>query len=205
VAKHRAGTTPSFWSVLVLAVAGAVLCAVVIGTLGIGRPPEKHATTAAAEPKIVITVSSSPSPSVLPSLSPSPSATPSVSPSKRGAKASPRPTRSPTPTVAAVPVRLTARYMVTGESNSGFIAGVEVINQGQQPATWTVEVTYSSTVRLGQVWNASVQRVGNTYRFRANSGAALGVAQKASFGYIASGPRGSSQAVRCTINGRTCG
>jgi hypothetical protein len=95
--------------------------------------------------------------------------------------------------------------MVTGESNSGFIAGVEVVNQGQQPATWTVEVTYSSTVRLGQVWNASVQRVGNTYRFRANSGGALGAAQKASFGYIASGPRGSSQALRCTINGRTCG
>jgi hypothetical protein len=105
----------------------------------------------------------------------------------------------------AAPVRLTAQYMVSGESNSGFIAGVEVINQGQQPATWTVEVTYSSTVRLGQVWNASVQRVGNTYRFRANSGAALGAAQKASFGYIASGPRGSSRPVRCTINGRTCG
>ena len=192
MAKHRAGTTPSYWSVLVLAVAGAVLCAVVIGTLGIGRPAEKHATAVAAEPKIVITVSpsSSPSPSALPS--PSPSLSPSVSPSKR-AKASPRPPRWGWMSASA------------GESNSGFIAGVEVVNQGQQPATWTVEVTYSSTVRLGQVWNASVQRVGNTYRFRANSGAALGAAQKASFGYIASGPRGSSQALRCTINGRTCG
>ena len=102
-------------------------------------------------------------------------------------------------------VRLTARYMVTGENSNGFFAGVEVINQGQQPATWTVEVTYSNNVRLGQVWNASVQRVGNTYRFRANSGATLGAAQKAQFGYIASGPRGSSRPVRCTINGRTCG
>jgi cellulase/cellobiase CelA1 len=203
VAKHRAGSTPSFWSVLVLAVAGAVLCAVVIGAFGIGRPPAKHATSVAAEPEVVITVSASPSfsPSPVPSSSPSPS----VTPSKRAPKASPRPTRSPAPTVVAVPVRLSARYMVTGQSNSGFIAGVEVINQGQQPATWTVEVTYSSTVRLGQVWNASVQRVGDTYRFRANSGGALGVAQKADFGYIASGPMGSSRAVRCTINGRTCG
>jgi hypothetical protein len=200
VAKHRAGTTPSFWSVLVLAVAGAVVCAVVIGALGIGRPVPKHATSVAAEPRIVITVS--PSPSLPPSLSPSPSVSASSSPSKR-AKSSPRPTRSPTPTVAAV--RLSARYMVSGESNNGFIAGVEVINQGQQAATWTVEVTYSGDVRLGQVWNASVQRVGNMYRFRANSGAALGAAQKAQFGYIASGPRGSSRAVRCTINGRTCG
>jgi hypothetical protein len=200
VAKHRAGTTPSFWSVLVLAVAGAVLCAVVIGALGIGRPAQKHATSVAAEPQIVITVSPSPSPSASPSLSPS--ASPSPSPSKR-VKSSPRVTQSPKPTVAAV--RLFARYMVTGENNNGFVAGVEVINQGQQPATWTVEVTYSSSVRLGQVWNASVQRVGNTYRFRANSGTALGAAQKAQFGYIASGPRGSSRAIRCTINGRTCG
>ena len=202
MAKHRAGTTPSFWSVLVLAVAGAVLCAVVIGTLGIGRPAPKHATSVAAEPQIVITVSPSATPS--PSLSSSASPLPSLSPSPtKRAKSSPRATRSPSPTVAAV--RLSARYMVTGESNNGFIAGVEVINQGQQPATWTVEVTYSANVRLGQVWNASVQRVGSTYRFRANSGAALGVAQKAQFGYIASGPRGSSQPVRCTINGRTCG
>jgi cellulase/cellobiase CelA1 len=204
VAKHRAGVTPSFWSVLVLAVAGAVLCAVVLGALGIGRPAPKHATSVAAEPQIVITVSPSASPSLFPSDAPSasPSASPSLSPSKRP-KSSPRAPRSPSPTV--VVARLSARYMVTSENNNGFIAGVEVINQGQQPATWTVEVTYSGTVRLGQVWNASVQRVGNTYRFRANSGAALGAAQKAQFGYIASGPRGSSRPVRCTINGRTCG
>ncbi len=203
MAKHRVGTTPSFWSVLVLAVAGAVLCAVVIGAFGIGRPAEKHTTSVAAEPQIVITVSASPSLSPSPSPSDLPSPSSSPTPSKRALKASPRPSRSPAPPVAAV--RLTARYMVTGESNNGFIAGVEVVNQGQQPATWTVEVTYSGSVRLGQVWNASVQRVGDTYRFRANSGAALGAAQKAQFGYIASGPRGSSRAVRCTINGRTCG
>jgi len=131
-----------------------------------------------------------------PVLSPSPSLTPSKRP-----KATPRVSKSPTPPV----VQLSARSTVSGENQNGFIAGVEVINSGQQPTTWTVEVTYNADVRLGQVWNASVQRVGNTYRFRANSGAALGASQKASFGYIAAGPRGSSRPIRCTVNGRTCG
>jgi cellulase/cellobiase CelA1 len=202
VAKHRALSTPSFWSVIVLAVAGAVLCAVVIGALGIGRPTTPSATSVAAEPQIVITVTASPSPSPSPSVSPTPvlSPSPSLTPSKRP-KATPRVSKSPTPPV----VQLSARYTVSGENQNGFIAGVEVINSGSRPATWTVEVTYSADVRLGQVWNASVQRVGNMYRFRANSGAPLGASQKASFGYIAAGPRGSSRPIRCTVNGRTCG
>jgi hypothetical protein len=197
---------PSFWSVVALAVAGAVMAAVVIAALGVGRPPASSpgVTSVAAEPPVVLD-SPSASPSALASPSPSASSpSPSPTPSKaRKAKASPTPRGSKTPTFAATV--LAARYSVSGENSNGFVAGVEVTNPGPEAAAWTVEITYSGNVRVAQVWNATVQKVGNTYRFRANSGAALGASQKAQFGYIASGPRGSSRAVRCTINSRTCG
>jgi hypothetical protein len=149
VAKHRAGVPaglsakpPSLWSVVLLAVAGAVVCAVVIAALGIGRPPATSAgvTSVAAEPLPVVVDSPSASPSASPSpLASSPS--PSPSPSKsRTAKASATPRVSKTPTLAAA--RLAARYSVSGENNGGFIAGIEVTNAGPQAAMWTVDVTY---------------------------------------------------------------
>src|SRR5262249_42550195 len=131
-------------------------------------------------------------------LSPSPS--PSLS---KRVKTSPRVSPSVRPPVAKAP--LSARYMIVGEDDGEFVVGIEVFNPGQQPATWTVEVTYDDDLRLGGVWNACVQRVGNRYRSGVNPGGALGAAQKVQFGYIASGPKRSGRAVRCTINGRTCG
>ena len=210
MAKHRAddlfgvrGKPPSFRSVVVLAVVGAVASALLIASLTPGdRPkslPQADSTNlaAVATPSEPVVVQGVPEPSASPSTA-APSPSPSVS-------KSPKPSKSPSrPPPAAVAVDLVAHYVVSGEFNSGFGATVEVRNPGGAAATWTVEITYGSTVTVASVWNAKMERSGNTYRFRANSGSGLGSSQKVQFGYIAAAQRGSSKPVRCTVNGRAC-
>jgi cellulase/cellobiase CelA1 len=231
LAKHRAddlfgvrGKPPSFRSVVVLAVAGAVSSALLIASLGTGgrsktlpqassthlavaaTPSESAAYQGVLEPN-ASPISASPisatpisaTPISAPSISAPPPPSTSVSKSAKPSKsASGKP-----PTVAAG-VSLVAHYVVSGESNAGFGATVEIRNAGGAAATWTVEITYGSNVTVASVWNAKMERSANTYRFRANSGSGLGSSQKAQFGYIASAQRGSSKPVRCTVNGRAC-
>jgi cellulase/cellobiase CelA1 len=207
LAKHRVIVPPSFRSVVVLAVLGAVAAAVILAVIDPGPPkpsraaaPQPKATAAPASPAGPAPTSAGPSgPTVFASAAAVPLSTPAD-------PAGPRPsaTRRP-PTPAAPQPALTARYVVTMSRGDGFIAGFEVANTGGQAAQWTVEITYAGQVQVAQpIWNATVERTGDTYRFRAKSGSALGPAQKVQFGYSASGPTGSSRPVRCTINGRAC-
>jgi endoglucanase len=212
LAKHRAddlfgvrGKPPSFRSVVVLAVVGAVAASVLIASLTPGdRPkslPQANSTNLAvvptpSEPAVYQGV---PEPSASPS-SPAPSPSPSIS---KSAKPSKSPSGRP-PTAVAAEVKLVAHYVVSGESNAGFGATVEIRNSGAAAATWVVEITYGSNVTVASVWNAKMERSGNTYRFRANSGSGLGSSQKVQFGYIAAAQRGSGKPVRCTVNGRAC-
>jgi cellulase/cellobiase CelA1 len=217
LAKHRAIPPVSFGLVLALAVVGAVASAVLVSAFGTGeRRPAAQSQPQAGVP---VTVTLSPSISAAaPVVEPTPSpASASVSPTVGPPSLPPspiRPARSRTPstpppsTTPPPAVTLTARYVVTSDWDGGFVVGVEVRNTGNRPVSWVVEVTYAPSVIIfmngNNPWNATVERAGSVYRFRANSGVALSAGQKAQFGYIASGPSGTSRAVRCTVNGHTC-
>jgi hypothetical protein len=224
LAKHRAIiVAPSIRSVVILAVAGAILAAVTISALGLGNDAkadqEARSTGVPAVPDDLPSPwSPGPWPPASPSASPSASTGPAglsaspaaaLTPSPRTTRSpsrKPTPTRAPTPKVTSAPVEvaLTAHYAVSSDWGSGFVTAIEVANPGAAAADWTVEVDYGAAIRIAQVWNATVEQSGNVYRFRANPGTTLGPSQKVQFGYIASGPRGASRATKCTVNGRTC-
>ena len=212
LAKHRERS--GVRSVVGLAVLGAVVAAVVLSFVGTGGSetrPQAHATgaPAAVAPSVIAAAEPSASPEepdVVPSSAgPSTSPAPTRSPAKRLAGASPA-VNSPSPTRAAGPAaNLVAHYWV-GEWGSGFTTAIEVRNTGGAAGAWVVEVTYATNVQIRpqDVWNATMTRSGNTYRFRANGGAQLAAGQKVQIGYFASGPRGGSRGSTCTVNGRAC-
>ena len=205
MAKHRAIPPMSFGGLVVMAVVGAVAAAVLIAALNPG--PKRPVVQAGPSPSASSGVLVSSAPSVPASPVSAESPTPSVSPTA-SASPTPRVSRSPAPArTTSSPSTFTARYFATTDrNNNGFVTGFEVTNTGSQPATWVVEVTYPSGVVVNSqtVWNASVSRSGNVYRFRANSGAALAAGQSVQFGYMAGAPRGASRPSRCTVNGHTC-
>jgi hypothetical protein len=208
---ERLGKPPSFGSVLVLAVLGAIASAVIIHTLGTG---DQRATADSAPSVVGVLAGSSRSPSPS-AMAPSPSLVPALV-SSTGPRAIPTATvtRSPRSAPATKPTSVApvnpappvvaASYAVKWEGNGGFIASVDVQNKGSQATGWTVELTFTADVNVqlqGRDASVTVERVGNMYRFR---GTVLQPVQKTQFAFFASRRDGSSQPSRCVVNGRTC-
>jgi hypothetical protein len=142
--------------------------------------------------------STSPSPSPSKSLSPTPTATPK--PTKQATtKPAPRKT-----TARAAAATFTASYAAGGSWDRGFIGAVTVTNKSGPARAWTAKITYDSSagVRIGNVWNASVDRQGDTFVF---TGGQLAPGATVTFGYEASKQvRGRIQPSGCTVDGTPC-
>jgi cellulase/cellobiase CelA1 len=94
--------------------------------------------------------------------------------------------------------------MVGGSWDRGFIGAVTVTNKSGPARTWTVKITYpaSARVRVGNVWNASVDRQGDTFVF---TGGPLAPGATATFGFEASKQvRDRIQPAGCTVDGASC-
>jgi hypothetical protein len=152
--------------------------------------------------------------SVFPTPSPSPPIpllTPSAVPSRR--LSSPLPPRSarkssvPGPRSSAPPrpPALAATYMVGASWDSGFIAMVLVRNTGPTPQSWSVSLRYDDAagVRIGQAWNATITRRGDT-TVLSGGPLAPGATQNVGFQATRRG-HGRLELPSCTINGSPCG
>jgi hypothetical protein len=141
--------------------------------------------------------SASPDPSASPSASPSPGGTTTAAPPTVSPRATTRTARPPAPTV-------TANYAVRTDWGDGFVADIVVRNATAAPATWFVDLAYSRDVYISgsNTWNATVEVVGGTYRFRGT--AVLQPGETVQFGFVASKFGGSSVPSSCTVNGRAC-
>jgi hypothetical protein len=149
-------------------------------------------------------------PSTSPSASRSPSPSPKVSTTPTAISTTLKPTRkattkptTPRTTAAATPA-FTGSYTAGGGWDRGFIGAVTVTNKTGPARGWTVRITYDSRhgVRVGNVWNARLDRQGNTFVF---TGGPVGPGASATFGFEASKQvRGSIQPTACTVDGASC-
>jgi hypothetical protein len=148
-------------------------------------------------------------PSPVASPTPSPSASPSPSRTRKPAS-TPKPTEKATttkPPAKASPTpatSFTARYRLGSTWDRGFVAAVEVKNTGTTARTWTVSITYGAQagVRVGNTWNAQLDRQGDRFVF---TGAPLAAGTSITFGFEASKQlRSQIQPTTCTINGAPC-
>ncbi|MFI7541695.1 cellulose binding domain-containing protein [Actinoplanes sp. NPDC049599] len=151
--------------------------------------------------------SSSPTPSASPSSSPSRSASPSPSPSPSRTTAAPKPTTKPAPRKTTPPApanAFTGTYATGGSWERGFIGAVTVTNKSGPARTWTVRISYpdNAGVRLGNVWNATLDRQGNTFVL---TGGPLAPGAATTLGFEASKQvRDRIQPTSCTVDGTPC-
>jgi cellulase/cellobiase CelA1 len=101
-------------------------------------------------------------------------------------------------------VTVTASYSVRTDWGDGFVADIIVRNASDGPATWVVDITYTDDVSISSsnTWNASVERLGPTYRFRSTW--VLKPGESVQFGFVASKRQTSSVPSRCVVNGSPC-
>ena len=99
---------------------------------------------------------------------------------------------------------VTAHYVTRTDWGDGFVADIFVRNDSGQPVSWTVDLRYTSDVRITDgPWNASVQRSGTTFRFQSTS--VLQPGQSVQFGFVAAKNRSSTSTPSgCSINARPC-
>jgi hypothetical protein len=157
-------------------------------------------------------------PSLVPSARPSgtPSATPSVTPASRSASPSAskrraskppttKPKRSRTPAPKPSPAAaFTGTYSAGGSWERGFIGAVQVTNKSGPARGWTVKITFADRagVRVGNTWNARVDRQGNTFVF---TGEPLAPGATTTLGFQASKQvRGKIEPTACTVDGASC-
>lgn len=142
-------------------------------------------------------------PSTTPSRSHSPS--PSASPSRSG-----HPHRSPSATPSASPsggahtsrAGLTADYSTTSSWSSGFVGEVEVGNDGNRSAGWTVVITLPYGATVTDVWgDADAEQDGRTVTFTPADGS-LPPGSTTSFDFQVHGASGPSG---CSVDGNACG
>jgi hypothetical protein len=212
-AKHSAN--PSGPAHIVLGVAAAILVGlvgwVVVRAVGPHPPADRQATVVLPSMPQVPVGEAAPSP--LPSASPSRSvsASPSRSPrATRPASAhSPSARRSPSRPAAAwssaaAPPHLTAALSVRASWDSGYVAGVRIVNTGAKASTWSVTVNHSDVdgLRLVATWNAAGEQHGDRLVF---SGGALAPGATADFGYQAGRTGGgAARPSGCSTVGGTC-
>jgi hypothetical protein len=154
---------------------------------------------AGAGPSLIETAAT---PSVLPSASkrPSPTATTRSTPKPtRKATTKPAPRRTTAP--AAV---FTGSYAVARSRDRGFIGAVTVTNKTGPARGWTVRISFDAEagVRVGNVWNARVDRQGDTFVF---TGGPLAPGASTTLGFEASKQvRGTVRPSGCTVDGTSC-
>jgi cellulase/cellobiase CelA1 len=106
---------------------------------------------------------------------------------------------------AAADTRLTCTYTVTTSWMGGFIANVDITNNGPAISGWTLQWTFLTPTSLGSVWNATLTEQGGGRAVATNMfwNSAIGAGQVTSFGWTASA---ASTAVPTdlTINGQPC-
>lgn len=167
-------------------------------------PPLPPVESAVASPSVSVSASSSPS--VSPSVSRTASASASADPKPSKSTSKPRVSTSPSRTVSPTPTAdvLSATYGTGASWRDGFIAGIQVTNNGGEARDWTVTVTYPSSadVELRGGWNAGVSISGDTVTLRGRS---LAPGQSISAGFQA-GKRSSDavKPVSCSIGGGSC-
>jgi cellulase/cellobiase CelA1 len=154
---------------------------------------------AAPSPSLVASPSASASPS--PSVSRSPSKRPSPKAKTRTTTKPPRktPSRSPSPSAA-----FAGSYQLARNWDRGFIGVVTVTNKTGPARGWTVRITFpgKAGVRVGNTWNARVDRQGDTFAF---TGGPLAPGATATLGFEASKQvRGQIQPSGCTVDGTSC-
>jgi hypothetical protein len=131
----------------------------------------------------------------------------SPTPTVRRAAAPPPTTRKSPPRTSPVPPRppaLTATYMAGANRGRGYFVMVMVRNPGSTPQSWSVSLRYDAAagVRIGQAWNATVTRRGDTTVL---TGASLAPGATVSVGFQATQRgRGRLPTPSCTINGSRC-
>jgi hypothetical protein len=170
-------------------------------------PPAAPAADLTQEPPVLAGV-----PVLTPSApSPAPSSSAASSPPAHSSRvltatpAKPSPARK-TVTATQPPQtgKLTASYAVGSNWDTGFIAAITITNKTRQDV-WPLLHVYNDPadgVRVNQVWNASVARLGDTVVF---STAKLPPGATITFGFDATkiaGPKALPSS--CTIDGGTC-
>jgi hypothetical protein len=148
-------------------------------------------------PSLSPSASRSASPSPSPSRSSSASRSPSPATSRTSTKPAPRRTTAPS-------AAFTGTYTVGANWDRGFIGAVTVTNKTGPARNWTVRVTFDERheVRLGNVWNARVDRQGGTFVF---TGGPLAPGASVTLGFEASKQvRAKIQPTACTVDGAPC-
>jgi Cellulose binding domain len=137
----------------------------------------------------------------VPLITPSPSLR-YTSPPPRSTRRSSAPVRTSPPPPR--PPALAATYMVVANQDNGFIAALLVRNPGPTPQNWTVRVRYDDAagVRIGQAWNATISRSGDTTVLTGGP-LAPGATQNVGFQATRRG-HGRLGPPSCTINGSRC-
>jgi cytoskeletal protein RodZ len=155
---------------------------------------------AGAGPSLTASVRASTTPSA--SKRPSPTATTGPAPTRT----KPKPTSKPAvrKTSRAPAAAFTGSYTAARSWERGFIAAVTVTNKSGPARGWTVKVTFAARdgVRVGNVWNARVDRQGDTFVF---TGGPLAPGASATLGFEASKQvRDRIQPSACTVDGASC-
>jgi cellulase/cellobiase CelA1 len=158
--------------------------------------PSTESIVVTPSPSAPVSASASPSPSrsapasVKPSPSKSPSRTPSASPSRS--------------TAAPAPVTLAVTYTTSASWRDGFIAAVNVVNNGSTASEWSVTLTYpaSADVEARAAWNATLNASGDSVTL---SGRALAPGSSITAGFQGSMDGGGAvKPVTCSIGGGSC-
>ncbi|MBM2618943.1 cellulose binding domain-containing protein [Actinoplanes sp. LDG1-06] len=208
-AKHSVRVFGTARFILSFGVAVLVLLVVWIAVRAVGPAEANNGMTMVVppvsltpEPTISRTTVVPPSISPSPSLSPSPtrtSARPRATTPSRSSSPSPRKTTTP-PTVTDVEAAL----RVTASWDSGYVAAVRVVNEGDRPIDWRVTVSHSglANLQLRGVWNARGDQQGSSFVF---NGGTLAPGAEAMFGFQTSkSGRGNARPAGCNALGGSC-
>ncbi len=186
--------------------AGALVVAItvaIIGAFTINRTPARAPLVPVAPIGALGPPSSAPAPSES-SVAAERTAEPLPTRTERTAAAPrPRPTAPRTPESGPVG-GLTARYVVSGSWDTGFVAGVVVFNPTAEEQTWRVEISHAAAeqVAVATHWNADITRSGSYVVF---AGGPLPPGGMQTFGFEATKkPAGKVRPSGCTVNGTPC-
>jgi Cellulose binding domain len=110
------------------------------------------------------------------------------------------PRRSP-----AAKAAVAASYLARASWDTGFIGGLQVVNTGSVAQSWEIRLRFADAdrVNVGQAWNATLSRQGDTVVLR---GGPLAPGASVNAGFRAG--KQARDAVRptaCTVNQRACG
>jgi len=207
-AKHSAYVFGTARFLLSFGTAILVLLVVWVAVRAVGPAEASKAPLVAlpsiprATPTPTKTIKTSRSPSRTPSKSPTPSKT-----SARASDPVPKKTRTPTRTTTTAPPARTdykATLSVTASWQSGYMAVVRVVNEGDEPVRWKVTVSHSGQhdLQLRNTWNARGELSGSSLVF---TGGTLAPGRTASFGFQTSkSGRGDARPADCNALGGTC-